>query len=110
MEIVTIATEVIQQIEQMLQESKVKSRTLRIVANGDPGGSYGLKLDRALSTDKVEEHGTLQFIISEELYTEYGGFTIISIEVEGEVFLQIRPYKVSNDCKNSACSSCSSCG
>ncbi len=110
MELVSIATEVIQQIEQMLQETTFKSRTLRIVANGDPGGSYGLKLDRVMSTDKVEKHGNLEFIVSEELYKEFRGFTIISIELEGEVYLQIRPYKNTNDCGSSACSSCSSCG
>lgn len=109
-ELVTIAPEVIQQIEQMLQEAKVKSRTVRIVANGDPGGSYVLALDWAMSTDRVEEHGTLQFIVSDELYAEFKGFTIISIEVDGEVFLQIRHYKAANDCGSSGCSSCSSCG
>jgi Fe-S cluster assembly iron-binding protein IscA len=109
MEMVSINSEVIRQIKDMLQESKVKTTTLRIVANEDEHGSYGLQLDRVLESDKVEDHEGIQFIISQELYLAFGGFSIVSVDIEGEIYLQIRPYRETSKC-GSGCSSCSSCG
>jgi hypothetical protein len=79
----------------MLQESKVKSTTIRIVCVDEQHDSYGLQLDRVTETVMVEDHEGIQFIVSRDFHMAFGGFTIISIEADGEIFLQIRPYKES---------------
>lgn len=109
MELITISTEVVQQIKQILEESKVKSTTIRIICVDQEHDSYGLQLDRITETDMVEEHQGIQFIVSRDFYTALGGFTIVSIEADGEIYLQIRPYKESKSGEGADCSSCSSC-
>jgi Fe-S cluster assembly iron-binding protein IscA len=70
--------------------------------------SYNLVLDEPAKKDKVEEHDGLHFVVEENLYEMTKGFSISSLQQDGQTYFKILPEKEAEG--SGGCSSCPSCG
>ena len=71
--------------------------------------SYNLVLDEPAKNDKVEEHDGLHFVVEDNLLEMSKGFTISSLQQDGQTYFKILPEKEAAD-SGGGCSSCTSCG
>jgi hypothetical protein len=64
-----------------------------------------MALDEPSNLDKVEELNGIRFVVANELYEEYKGFTIESVKRDDQMLFRITP-----DIQNSSsCGGCTSC-
>lgn len=111
MEIVNVSEQVIKELKQLLKETNDEYAKIRITSELDMAGmSFRLYLDEVRPDDMTEEHDGLVFIVANSLIKAYDGFSILSMEREGETYLQIQPVRQIKDtaCSSGCCSSCSS--
>lgn len=93
MEKLIISSEAYEEFKNFLNENKVESTDIRIamVAGGCSGPSFGVCIGEAAEGDLVEKVNDLNFIINENIYNEYGVFTLLSTKENDGLGMTIRP-------------------
>lgn len=108
MEKIIISNEAYEEFKSFLQENNVESKNIRVaMAGGGCGGpTFGVCVGEVIEGDLVENINDINFIINENLYNEYGVFTLLSTKENDGLGMTIRPLI---EPIGGGCAGCSGC-
>lgn len=107
MQKIIISDEAYNEFKSFLHENKVDNYCIRIILSGGSchGPVFGISVSDARENDIIEKVNDITFIIQEELFKEYGIFTVLSTEENEGLGLTVRPLIE----PEGGCSTCAGC-
>ena len=108
MKAISISTEALIELRNILQSKKLESNSIRVFLSGMGWGgpSFNLALDEQKDEDLVTNVEDFNFLVEKSLNDQFGTFEIEYFNENGNTGIFVQP---SNIGEQSGCSSCSGC-
>jgi HesB-like selenoprotein len=93
MDKLVMSNEAYEEFKAFLDENNIEKYSIRInlAGSGCSGPSFHITADEAQEGDIVQEINDITFLINQEIFDEYGIFTILSSEENDGMGLSLRP-------------------
>lgn len=89
----------------LLEANEIEPKVVRLALAGFgcSGPRFGLMMDEPTNEDYIEVMKDITFIVSKDVYAEYGGFVILSDDENFGGGMSLRPKKIDDE---AGCSTC----
>ena len=89
----------------LLEANEIEPKVVRLALAGFgcSGPRFGLMMDEPTNEDYIEVLKDITFIVSKDVYIEYGGFVILSDDENFVCGMSLRPKKIDEE---AGCSTC----
>lgn len=89
----------------LLEANEIEPKVVRLAlaGYGCSGPRFGLMMDEPTNEDYIEVMKDITFIVSKDVYAEYGGFVILSDDENFGGGMSLRPKKIDDE---AGCSTC----
>lgn len=89
----------------LLEANEIEPKIVRLAlaGYGCSGPRFGLMMDEPTNEDYIEVMKDITFIVSKDVYAEYGGFVILSDDENFGGGMSLRPKKIDDE---AGCSTC----
>lgn len=89
----------------LLEANEIEPKVVRLALAGFgcSGPRFGLMMDEPTNEDYIEVMKDITFIVSKDVYAEYGGFVILSDDENLGGGMSLRPKKIDDE---AGCSTC----
>ncbi len=105
MNMIDISDDGYNEFNDLLEANEIEPKIVRIALAGFgcSGPRFGLMVDEPTDADYIEVMKDITYIVSKDLYDEYGGFVILSDEENFGGGISLRPKKIDDAVGCSTC-------